>query len=197
METIVILVCCNEKWVTSKKMCKYKEGDSKGLIVPRTITFAELLDCVHHIGYTTSREDKVFLKFSVFVASNEEKHIKIEDDDDVKFFYEVQFRMGRSSVANVESNEVTRNNTNVADVEGDVGIDFMDMIDFSEVEEMHDGDNGIEANEVSVYSAPPILGRLDTSAQLPIMHLGGEFEPTCEHYLSQMGPELVQCGRCK
>ncbi|XP_016650656.1 PREDICTED: uncharacterized protein LOC107881417 [Prunus mume] len=49
METIVILVCYNEKWVTSKKMCKYEGGDSKGLIVPRTITFAELLDRVHQI----------------------------------------------------------------------------------------------------------------------------------------------------
>ncbi|CAL8161702.1 unnamed protein product [Prunus armeniaca] len=58
METIVILVCYNEKWVTSKKMCKYEGGDSKGLIVPRTITFAELLDRVHQIGNTNRREDK-------------------------------------------------------------------------------------------------------------------------------------------
>ncbi|XP_021821693.1 uncharacterized protein LOC110763249 [Prunus avium] len=125
-------------------------GDSKGLIVPRTITFAELLDSVHQIDSS---------------------------------------RMGRSSVAIVESNEVTQNNTNVVDVGGDVGTDFMDMIDFSEVEEMHGGDNGIERNEVSVYSAPPNLGRLDTSAQLPIMRLGGESEPTHGHYLSQMGEQ--------
>ncbi|KAI5322052.1 hypothetical protein L3X38_031124 [Prunus dulcis] len=50
METIVILVCYNGKWVTSKKMCKYEGGDSKGLIVPRTIKFAELLDlCIRLI----------------------------------------------------------------------------------------------------------------------------------------------------
>ncbi|KAI5327641.1 hypothetical protein L3X38_027037 [Prunus dulcis] len=78
METIVILVCYNGKWVISKKMCKYEEGDSKGVIVPRTSTFAELLDRVHHISNTNSREDKVCLKFSVLVASNEWKHIKIE-----------------------------------------------------------------------------------------------------------------------
>ncbi|KAI5312601.1 hypothetical protein L3X38_041774 [Prunus dulcis] len=86
METIVILVCYNGKWVTSKKMCKYEGSDSKGLIVPRTITFAELLDRVRQIGNTNCREDNVCLKFSVLVASNEWKHIKIEDDDDVKFF---------------------------------------------------------------------------------------------------------------
>ncbi|CAL8155373.1 unnamed protein product [Prunus armeniaca] len=203
MKTIVILVCYNGKWVTSKKMCKYKGGDSKGLIVPRTITFAELLDRVHQIGNINSKEDKVCLKFSVLVASNEWKHIKIEDDDDVKFFMKYNCevtpsklvpllvsiedkeltndvidsmhittnssRMGCSLVAIVESNEVTQNNTNVADVRGDVGTDFMDMIDFNEVEKMHGGDNGTERNEVLVYSALPILGRLNTSAQLPIM----------------------------
>ncbi|CAL2265845.1 unnamed protein product [Prunus armeniaca] len=223
METIIILVCYNRKWVTSKKKYKYEGGDSKGLIVPRTITFAELLDCVDQIGNTNSREDKVYLKFSVLVASNEWKHIKIEDDDDVKFFMKYNCevtpsklapllvsiednrltndvvdsthittdssRMGRSLAAIVESNEVTRNNTNVADVGGDVGIDFMDMIDFSEVEEMHGGDNGTERNKVSVYSAPPILGPLNTSGQLRIMRLGGEFEPIREHYLSQMGEQ--------
>ncbi|CAL9024793.1 unnamed protein product [Prunus brigantina] len=97
--------------------------------------------------------------------------------------------MGRSSAAIVESKEVTRNNTNVADVGGDVGIDFIDMIDFSKVEEMHGGDNGIERNEVSVYSGPSILGPLNTSAQLPIMPLGGESERTREHYLSQTGEQ--------
>ncbi|VVA34668.1 PREDICTED: LOC109947472, partial [Prunus dulcis] len=50
METIVILVCYNGKWVTSKKMCKYEGGNSKGLIVPRIIKFAEILDHVHQIG---------------------------------------------------------------------------------------------------------------------------------------------------
>ncbi|KAI5351048.1 hypothetical protein L3X38_003939 [Prunus dulcis] len=220
METIVILVFYNGKWVTSKKMFKYEGGDSKGLIVPRTIIFVELLDHVHKIGNTNSREDKVCLKFSFLVASNEWKHIKIEDDDDVKFFMKYNCevtpsklapllmsikdrgltnvvvdsmhmmtyssRMGRSLVAIVESNEVTRNNTNVTDVGGDVGTDFMGMIDFSEVEEKHGGDNGSETNEVSMYSTPPILGHLDTSAQLPIMRLGGESEPTREHYLSEM-----------
>ncbi|BBH02465.1 NB-ARC domain-containing disease resistance protein [Prunus dulcis] len=209
METIVILVCYNGKWVTSKKMCKYEGGDSKGLIVPRTIKFAELLDRVHQIGNTNSREDKVCLKFSVLVASNEWKHIKIEDDDDVNFFMKYNSevtpsklapllvsiedkgltndvvhsmhittdssRMGHSSVAIVESNEVTWNNTNVTDG--------------SEVEEMHGGDNGTERNEVSVYSAPPNLGCLNTAAQLPIMRLGGESEPTRQHYWSQMGEQ--------
>ncbi|KAI5323791.1 hypothetical protein L3X38_032863 [Prunus dulcis] len=219
METIVILVCYNRRWVTSKKMCKYEGGDSKGLIVPWTITFAELLDRVHQIGNTNNREAKVCLKFSVLVASNEWKHIKIEDNDDVKFFMKYNCevtpsklapllvsiedngltndavdsmhitidnsQMGRSSAAIVESNEVTWNNTNVADVGGDVGTNFMDMIDFSEVEEMHGGDNGTKRNKVSVYSASPILGPLNTSTQLP-MRLGGESEPTREHYLSQM-----------
>ncbi|XP_020426633.1 uncharacterized protein LOC109950888 [Prunus persica] len=223
METIVILVCYNGKWVTSKKMCKYEGGDSKGLIVPRTINFAELLDRVHQIGNTNSREDKVCLKFSVLVASNEWKHIKIEDDDDVNFFMKYNSevtpsklapllvsiedkgltndvvhsmhittdssRMGHSSVAIVESNEVTWNNTNVTDLGGEVGTDFMDMIDFSEVEEMHGGDNGTERNEVSVYSAPPNLGCLNTAAQLPKIRLGGESEPTRQHYWSQMGEQ--------
>ncbi|KAI5339355.1 hypothetical protein L3X38_018627 [Prunus dulcis] len=97
--------------------------------------------------------------------------------------------MGRSSVAIVESNEVTWNNTNVTDVGGEVGTDFMDMIDFSEVEELHGGDNGTERNEASVYSSLPILGYLNTSAQLPVMRLGGESEPTREHYWSQMGEQ--------
>ncbi|CAL9024296.1 unnamed protein product [Prunus brigantina] len=63
-------------------------------------------------------------------------------------------RIGRSSVAIVESNEVTWNNTNVTDVGGEVGTNFVDMIDFSEVEEMHGGDNGTERNEVSVSFYP-------------------------------------------
>ncbi|KAI5351063.1 hypothetical protein L3X38_003954 [Prunus dulcis] len=168
METIVILVFYIGKWVTSKKMCKYEGA-----------------------GKTRSAQSSQFL-----MASNEWKHIKIEDDDDVKFFMKYNCevtplklapllvsiedkglkndvvdsmhmtrdnsRIGRSSVAIVESNEVTQNNTNV--VVGDVGTDIMDMIDFSEVEEMHGSDNGTETNEVSVYYAPPILGRLDTSA---------------------------------
>ncbi|CAL9029778.1 unnamed protein product [Prunus brigantina] len=58
--------------------------------------------------------------------------------------------MGRSSVAIVESNEVTWNNTNGTDVEGEVGTDFIDMIDFSEVGDMHGGDNGTDRNEASV-----------------------------------------------
>ncbi|CAL8155388.1 unnamed protein product [Prunus armeniaca] len=168
-------------------MCKYEGCDSKGLIVPRTITLAELLDRVHQIGNTNSKEDKVCLKSLVLVSSNEWKHIKIEDDDDVKFFMKYNCEYAYHNIN--ESNEVTRNNTNVADVGGDVGTDFMDMIDFSEVEELHGGDNGTKRNEVSVYSAPPIFGRLNASAQLPIMRLGGEFEPTREHYLSQMGEQ--------
>ncbi|KAI5342875.1 hypothetical protein L3X38_010751 [Prunus dulcis] len=63
------------------------------------------------------------------------------------------------------------------------------MIDFSEVEEMHGGDNGTERNEVSMYSAIPNLGCLNTAAQLPIMRLGGESEPTRQHYWSQMGEQ--------
>ncbi|KAI5356487.1 hypothetical protein L3X38_009383 [Prunus dulcis] len=231
METIVILVCYNGKWVTSKKMCKYEGGDSKGLIVPRTIKFAELLDRVHQIGNTNIREDKICLKFSVLVASNEWKHIKIEDDDDVNFFMKYNSevtpsklapllvsiedkgltndvvhsmhittdssRMGHSSVAIVESNEVTWNNTNVTDLGGEVGTDFMDMIDFSEVEEMHGGDNGTERNEVSVYSAPPNLGCLNTAAQLPKKRLGGESEPTRQHYWSEMGEKnrMLYCSQ--
>ncbi|BBN68671.1 NB-ARC domain-containing disease resistance protein [Prunus dulcis] len=54
---------------------------------------------------------------------------------------------------------------------------------------MHGGDNGTERNEVSVYSAPPNLGCLNTAAQLPIMRLGGESEPTRQHYWSQMGEQ--------
>ncbi|KAI5327700.1 hypothetical protein L3X38_027096 [Prunus dulcis] len=89
-----------------------------------------------------------------------------------------------SSVAIVESNEVTRNNTNVTDVGGDVGTYFTDMIDFSKVKKMHGGHNDIEINEVLVYSPPPILGLLDTSAQLPIMRLESALEPTIQHNLS-------------
>ncbi|KAI5343108.1 hypothetical protein L3X38_010984 [Prunus dulcis] len=181
METIVILVCYNGKWVFEEDV-QIRRG-----------------------------EDKICLKFSVLVASNEWKHIKIEDDDDVNFFMKYNSevtpsklapllvsiedkgltndvvhsmhittdssRMGHSSVAIVESNEVTWNNTNVTDLGGEVGTDFMDMIDFSEVEEMHGGDNGTERNEVSVYSAPPNLGCSNTAGQLPKMHLGGESDP--------------------
>ncbi|VVA33155.1 PREDICTED: LOC109947472 [Prunus dulcis] len=57
-----------------------------------------------------------------------------------------------SSVAIVESNEVTRNNTNVADVGGDVGTYFMDIIDFSKVKKMHGGHNDIKINEVLVLA---------------------------------------------
>ncbi|XP_021810460.1 uncharacterized protein LOC110753792 [Prunus avium] len=204
-------------------MCKYEGGDSKGLIVPWTITFAELLNRVHQIGNTNSRENKVCLKFSVLVASNEWKHIKIEDDDDAKFFMKYNCevtpsklapllvsiedngltndvvdsmhmttdssRMGRSSAAIVESNEVTWNNTNVADVGGDVGTDFMDMIDFSEVEEMHGGDNGVNDGEAyldtgysrSDWNPKITVGQIFSSkgallTELRLMALRGHFE---------------------
>ncbi|KAI5351179.1 hypothetical protein L3X38_004070 [Prunus dulcis] len=193
METIVILVCYNGKWVTLKKMCKYEGGDSKGLIVPRTIKFAELLDRVHQIGNINSREDKYNSevtpsKLAPLLVSIEDKGLTNDVVDSMHITTDSSW-MGRSSVAVVESNKVTWNNTNGTDVGGEVGTDFMDMIDFSEVEEMHGGDNGTERNEVPVYSAPPILGCLNTSAQLPVMRLGGESEPIREHYWNQIGEQ--------
>ncbi|CAL2266199.1 unnamed protein product [Prunus armeniaca] len=101
-------------------------------------------------------------KLAPLLVSIEDKGL-INDVVDSMHITTDSSRMGNSLVAIVESNEVTRNNTNVADVGGDVGTDFIDMIDFSEVEEMHGGDNDTETNEVSVYSAPPILSPLDTS----------------------------------
>lgn len=41
---------------------------------------------MHKIRNTNGREDEVCLKLSVLVASNEWKHIKIADNDDVQFF---------------------------------------------------------------------------------------------------------------
>ncbi|XP_020426604.1 uncharacterized protein LOC109950869 [Prunus persica] len=148
METIIILVCYNEKWVTSKKMSKYEGGDSKGLIVPRTIKFAEQLDRVHQIGNTNSREDKYNSKvapskLAPLLVSIEDKGLT----NDVVHSTHIttdSSRMGHSSVAIVESNEVTWNNKNVTDV---------------------------------------------GATQLPIMRLGGESEPTRQHYWSQMGEQ--------
>ncbi|KAI5316711.1 hypothetical protein L3X38_036418 [Prunus dulcis] len=176
METIGILVCYNGKWVTLKKMCTYEGGDSKGIIVSRTITFAEILDRGHKISNTNIREDKLCLKFSVPVSSNECKHIKIDDNNDILFFIKyncdvlpakvVPFlvsiedrgvknlvgdsmhitmdssRMAPSSVAIIESNEVIGNTTNVGHVSSDVGTEYLDTIDFTDVEEMHGDDIG-------------------------------------------------------
>ncbi|KAI5342189.1 hypothetical protein L3X38_010064 [Prunus dulcis] len=126
METIVILVCYNGKWVTSKKMCKYEGGDSKGLIVPRP---SNLLNCwtvcirLYNSEVTPSKLAPLLVSIEDKGLTNDVVHsMHITTDSS---------RMGHSSVAIVESNEVTWNNTNVTDVGGEVGTDFIYMIDFS------------------------------------------------------------------
>ncbi|KAI5351350.1 hypothetical protein L3X38_004241 [Prunus dulcis] len=159
MDTIAILVCYNGKWLTSKKMCTYEGADSKGIIVLRNITFGELL----------------------------ERHIKIEDNDDVKFFIKYICDAIPSKVAPLLVSIEDRGVTNVlgdrmhittdmsrmacssnaivesnGDVHGDFGTEYLDMIDFTGVEGVHSGDNGTEMNGLQMHSAPPILAHLET-----------------------------------
>ncbi|KAI5313498.1 hypothetical protein L3X38_042674 [Prunus dulcis] len=156
MDTIAILVGYNGKWVTSKKMCTYEGGDSKCIIVSRNITLGELLEWAHKIVNTNNREDKLCLKFSVSISSNECKHTKIEDNDDVKFFIKYICDVIPSKVAPLLVSIEDRGVTNVVgdrmhdttdmnqmacssnaivesngDVHGDFGTEYLDMIDFT------------------------------------------------------------------
>ncbi|CAL2238737.1 unnamed protein product [Prunus armeniaca] len=165
MDTIAILVCYNGKWVTSKKMCTYERGDSKGIIVSRNIKFGELLERVHKVVNRDNMEDKICLKFLVSISSNECKHIKIEDNDDVKFFIKYICEVIPSKVAPLLVSIEDRGVTNVVgdrihittdmsrmayssnaivesngDVHGDFGTEYLDMIDFTRVEGMHSGE---------------------------------------------------------
>ncbi|CAL9012230.1 unnamed protein product [Prunus brigantina] len=180
MDTIAILVCYNGKWVTSKKMCTYEGGDSKGIIVSRNITFGELLEWVHKIVNRDNRADKLCLKFSVSISSNECKHIKIEDNDDVKFFIKYICEVIPSKVAPLLVSIEDRGVTNV-----------IDMIDFTRVERMHSGDNGTEMNGLQMHSAPPILAHLETFSQVGVVGFGTTFELSIQHNWRQMGEQNV------
>ncbi|CAL2246399.1 unnamed protein product [Prunus armeniaca] len=148
--------------------------------------FGELLERVHKIVNRDNREDKLCLKFSVSISSNECKHIKIKDNDDVKFFIKYICEVIPSKVAPLLVSIEDRGVTNVVgdhihittdmsrmacssnaivesngDVHGDFGTEYLDMIDFTRVEGMHSGDNGMEMNGLQMHLAPPILANLE------------------------------------
>ncbi|CAL9019635.1 unnamed protein product [Prunus brigantina] len=216
MDTIAILVCYNGKWVTSKKMCTYEGGDSKGIIVSRNITFGELLERVHKIVNRDNREDKLCLKFSISISSNECKHIKIEDNDDVKFFIKYICEVIPSKVAPLLVSIEDRGVTNVVgdhihittdmsrmayysnaivesngDVHGDFGTEYLDMIDFTRVEGMHSGDNGTKMNGLQMHLAPPILAHWETFSQVGVVGSGTTSELSIRHNWRQMGEQNV------
>ncbi|CAL8084251.1 unnamed protein product [Prunus armeniaca] len=216
MDTIAILVCYNGKWVTSKKMCTYEGGDTKGIIVSRNITFGELLERVHKIVNTDNREVKLCLKFLVSISSNECKHIKIEDNDDVKFFIKYSCDVIPSKVAPLLVSIEDKGVTNVVgdrmhittdmsrmacssnaivesngDVHGDFGTQYLDMIDFTGVEGVHSGDNGTEMNGLQMHSAPPILAHLETFSQVGVVGSETTSERSIRHNWRQMGEQNV------
>ncbi|CAL2247064.1 unnamed protein product [Prunus armeniaca] len=191
MDTIAILVCYNGKWVTSKKMCTYEGGDSKGIIVSRNITFSELLERVHRIVNTENKEDKLCLKFSVSISSNECKRIKIEDNDNVKFFIKYICDVIPSSSFTGQhrrqgSDKCLESN---GDVHGDFGTEYLDMINFTRVEGVHSGDNGTEMNGLQMHSAPPILANLETFSQVGVVGFGTMSELSIRHNWRQMGEQ--------
>ncbi|CAL8163047.1 unnamed protein product [Prunus armeniaca] len=216
MDTIAILVCYNGKWVTSKKMCTYEGGDSKGIIVSQNITFGELLEWVHRIVNTDNREDKLCLKFLVSISSNECKHIRIEDNDDVKFFIKYICDVIPSKVAPLLVSIEDRGVTNVVgdrmhittdmsrmacssnaivesngDVHGDFGTEYLDMINFTRVEGVHSGDNGTEMNGLQMHSAPSILAHLETFSQVGVVGFGTRSELSIQHNWRQIGEQNV------
>ncbi|CAL9021588.1 unnamed protein product, partial [Prunus brigantina] len=158
-------------------ICK---GDSKGIIVSRNITFGELLERVHKIVNRDNREDKLCLKFSVSISSNKCKHIKIEDNGDVKFFIKYICEVIPSKVAPLLVSIEDRGVTNV-----------VDMIDFTRVEGMHSGDNGTEMNGLQMHSAPPILAHLETFSQVGVVGFGTTSELSIRHNWRQMGEQNV------
>ncbi|BBH05551.1 hypothetical protein Prudu_016976 [Prunus dulcis] len=196
MDTIVILVCYNEKWVTSKKMCTYEGGNSKGIIVSRNITSGELLEWVHKIVNTNNREDKLCLKFSVSISSNECKHIKIEDNDD--YICDVI----PSKVAPLLVSIEDRGLTNVIGDHIHITTDMSLMAcssnaivesngDVHGVEGVHSGDNGMEMNGLQMHSAPLILAHLETFSQVGVVGFGTMSELSIRHIWRQMGEQNV------
>ncbi|CAL9018428.1 unnamed protein product, partial [Prunus brigantina] len=163
-----------------------------------------------------NREDKLCLKLSVSISSDECKHIKIEDNDDVKFFIKYICEVIPSKVApllvSIEDRGVTNvvgdrihittdmsriacsSNTIVesnGNVHGDFGTEYLDMIDFTMVEGMHSGDNGTEMNGLQMHSAPPILAHLETFSQVGVVGFGTTSELSIQHNWRQMGEQNV------
>ncbi|KAI5335551.1 hypothetical protein L3X38_025684 [Prunus dulcis] len=65
------------------------------------------------------------------------------------------------------------------------------MIDFTGVEGVHSGDNGMEMNGLQMHSAPPILAHLETFSQVGVVGFGIMYELSIRHNWRQMGEQNV------
>ncbi|CAL8163923.1 unnamed protein product [Prunus armeniaca] len=86
MDTIGILVCYNGSWVKKDNIESYEGGEAKGIIVSRNVTFSDLVQRIYKIMDADPTKYIVTLKYSVPVSSSVCKHIRVEDNDDVKYF---------------------------------------------------------------------------------------------------------------
>ncbi|VVA33964.1 PREDICTED: FAR1-RELATED SEQUENCE [Prunus dulcis] len=65
------------------------------------------------------------------------------------------------------------------------------MIDFTGVEGVHSGDNGMEMNGLQMHSAPLILAHLETFSQVGVVGFGTMSELSIRHIWRQMGEQNV------
>ncbi|CAL8083959.1 unnamed protein product [Prunus armeniaca] len=86
MDTVGILVCYNGSWVKKDNIESYEGGEAKGIIVSRNVTFSDLVQRIYKIMDADPTKYIVTLKYSVPVSSSVCKHIRVEDNDDVKYF---------------------------------------------------------------------------------------------------------------
>ncbi|CAL2238953.1 unnamed protein product [Prunus armeniaca] len=86
MDTVGILVCYNGSWVKKDNIESYEGGEAKGIIVSQNVTFSDLVQRIYKIMDADPTKYIVTLKYSVPVSSSVCKHIRVEDNDDVKYF---------------------------------------------------------------------------------------------------------------
>ncbi|BBH09175.1 hypothetical protein Prudu_021599 [Prunus dulcis] len=170
----------------------------------------KVITLLDDIRYETTLDNQVS------ISSNECKHTKIEDNDDVKFFIKYICDVIPSKVApllvSIEDRGVTNvvgdrmhNTTDMnqmacssnaivesnGDVHGDFGTEYLDMIDFTGVEGVHSGDHGTEMNGLQMPLAPPILANLETFSQVGVVGFGTASELSIRHNWRQMGEQNV------
>ncbi|CAL9010630.1 unnamed protein product, partial [Prunus brigantina] len=139
-----ILVCYNGSWVKKDNIESYEGGEAKGIIVSRNVTFSDLVRRIYKIMDADPTKYIVTLKYSVPVSSYVCKHIRVEDNDDVKYFVKYN--------TDVMASKVTPLVASLKNIEAD-GIE---------------GCNGIVSVESSNAPADFVVEQRNVSA--PILH---------------------------
>ncbi|CAL9021435.1 unnamed protein product [Prunus brigantina] len=154
MDTVGILVCYNGSWVKKDNIESYEGGEAKGIIVSRNVTFSDLVQRIYKIMDADPTKYIVTLKYSVPVSSYVCKHIRVEDNDDVKYFVKYN--------TDVMASKVTPLVASLKNIEGH-GIE---------------GCNGIVSVESSNAPADFVVEQRNVSAPILHPHEDSNVEPS-------------------